>query len=305
MRLLLKSSCVLSVGCALFAAACSFGVDLNPFFGGAAGDAGGPLEASVLEDSGGPDASVQDARAESGDAQAGCLGPGNLTGGSCGRSCAAILALDPNAKSGVHVLDPDGPGLKPAFPAYCSMDLFGGGFTLAMKVDGTRNTFRYDSPLWVSNSTFQDQSPDLDNIEAKLASFISVPFSTVLVGLRDDTAVRWLRINHDAPSLESVFSPGDYVATNGGRAGWLRVLPNSVLQPNCNREGFNVSPMFASLRVRLGFIANNEDECNTPDSWIGVGSNAADASGKVWAGNVAAIDVPSSTIPAFAYILVR
>jgi hypothetical protein len=310
MGLLVKSSCVLSVACALLAAACSFGVDLGPFFTDAAGDGGDPREASVLEDTGAPDASapdaaVQDARADSGDAQVGCLGPGNLTGGSCGRSCAAVLAVDPNAKSGVYLLDPDGPAPKPAFAAYCSMDLFGGGFTLAMKMDGARDTFRYDSPLWVSNSTFQEQNADLDGNEAKLAAFSNVSFSTILVGLRDETALRWLRLSYDAPSLESVFSPGAYAATNGGRAAWLLLLPDALLQGNCNCEGFNLSAPGNTLRVRLGLLGNNEAQCDTPDSWIGVGSNAAGASGKIWAGNVAAVDIAYRAIPAFAYILVR
>ena len=54
-----------------------------------------------------------------------------------------------------------------------------------------------------------------------------------------------------------------------GRAKWLGVVQGSVLLANCNSEGFNVV-----TNVRIGIATNNENDCTTPDSFIGIGLGA-------------------------------
>lgn len=46
-------------------------------------------------------------------------------------------------------------------------------------------------------------------------------------------------------------------------------MPNSALQVNCNKEGFNVET--AAEKVRIGIISNQENDCSSCDSRIGVG----------------------------------
>ena len=38
------------------------------------------------------------------------------------------------------------------------------------------------------------------------------------------------------------------------------------MQPNCNQEGFN-----SMNKIRIGILGNNENDCGTPDSFLGVG----------------------------------
>ena len=61
------------------------------------------------------------------------------------------------------------------------------------------------------------------------------------------------------------------------------------MQRNCNREGFNmVSDGFPTNRnqhVRIGIIANNENQCNSCDSSIGLGGDGR--YGQESSGNVA------------------
>ena len=98
-------------------------------------------------------------------------------------SCKAILdTIGSNATSGVYWLKAAGAnGAK--YQAYCDMVSDGGGWTLLMKLDGNTNQFVYDSALWTDQNALNPNLPDLDVKEAKLASFWSVPFTELRVGM--------------------------------------------------------------------------------------------------------------------------
>ncbi len=61
-----------------------------------------------------------------------------------------------------------------------------------------------------------------------------------------------------------------YIATSLGRAKWLGLVSGSDLQPHCNREGFNNQEPHGKY-VRIGIFGNNEGDCNTIDSVMGIG----------------------------------
>ena len=71
-------------------------------------------------------------------------------------------------------------------------------------------------------------------------------------------------------TLLDIFQSGSYISTSVGRNGWLGLIANSELQPNCNKEGFNID--IADGKVRLGIIGNNENDCIYPDSALGFGT---------------------------------
>ena len=82
-------------------------------------------------------------------------------------------------------------------------------------------------------------------------------------------------INMQADSLYSLNADGRYRATLSGRNTWKSLtFPQAYLQPYCNKEGFNIPPendywKDKASKVRIGIVANNNDNCRDVDSRIG------------------------------------
>ena len=73
-------------------------------------------------------------------------------------------------------------------------------------------------------------------------------------------------------SLTTLFS-GPTLTTNTDKTTWLNILPGSIsYQDNCNYQGVNVGVSgWVSSSFRLGIWFNNENECYSCDSGVGVG----------------------------------
>ncbi|MDP3213175.1 MAG: fibrinogen-like YCDxxxxGGGW domain-containing protein, partial [Deltaproteobacteria bacterium] len=265
-----------------------------------------------------------------GDAANGCevdTATSTASCGVCGRACAAgegcvagacqtmascreIHAALPALPNGAYPIDPDGAGGGAAFGAYCDMTSDGGGWTLALKADGAQGTFVYDSPLWSSADTLNPASTNLDPVEAKFASFARVPFTALRLALVDGGTSRAVVIPfRAADSLLSVFATGVFEATSVSRAGWTGLMASGSLQPHCNREGFN-NDVPGYTRVRLGIVANQENDCASPDSRLGLGGQGltcAPSLGSSTVGNSASCgaDNGDRDTRAFGYLFVR
>ena len=116
--------------------------------------------------------------------------------------------------------------------------------------------------------------------------------------------LRAFSFSYPASSLYSLIADGKYRQTHLGRYKWKSLISGSSLQRYCNREGFNAYNEYA--RVRLGLIANQENDCNTPDSFIGLGTYRHGNMGNS-AGNVASHspDNGDKNLKVMGYILVR
>jgi len=254
-----------------------------------------------FEDAGSATATVPDAGAS---CDGGCPGNGYCADSECAYpSCIARLLSVPTSPSAVYSIDPDGPGSAPPFRAYCEMILDGGGWTLVLKVDGAKTTFVHDAPLWTSADTLAPDAPNLDRIEAKLAGFATMPFGYLRVGMIQGASTRWLILPVDGGSLRALMTTG-FHATNVGRSAWERLPSRGSLQNNCNREGINVETLEAN--VRIGIVANNQNDCSTCNSWIGFGAEGLGTSDMA-CGNYAAAapDNGNRTDPLFGYVMVR
>jgi hypothetical protein len=195
------------------------------------------------------------------------------------------------------------------------MTTSGGGWTLALKANGANTTFNYASTLWTTNTLLNASSTAFDHTEAKLDVFNVVPFTEILVIMEYPVpgTSRSLVIEHDADNLLSVFGPDVYLAFDelAGRAAWKTLMgPTSSLQLNCNREGFNANGGGAGAsRARIGIIGNQEGDCNSPDSFIGVGTQNSPCFGGTVpsVGNSAGCspDNGDKHLPAFAWVFVR
>jgi hypothetical protein len=235
----------------------------------------------------------------------GCPGNGYCAGDAeCAYpSCIARLLSQPKSPSGVYLVDPDGAGGAAPFRAFCEMVLDGGGWTLVLKVDGTQSTFDHDAPIWEDATTLHPESPDLDDTEAKLGGYATMPFGYLRVGMVQNQATHWLILPLEGASMAAVMTSG-FHATNVGRSAWERLPSRGSLQTNCNREGINVET--AQANVRIGIVANNQNDCTTCNSVIGFGAEG-NSVGDVACGNVADTSPDNGTRDdaLFGYVMVR
>jgi len=142
-----------------------------------------------------------------------------------------------------------------------------------------QKTFHYDSPYWTDKNTYGLKSPEgetgLDHEETKLPTYWNTPFTKICLGMTipgEDT--RFLALNMKASSLDALIVDGKCRPTTVGRHQWKTLIGyHASLQPNCNREGFNVmsdNPPFS--KARIGDVCNQENDCVTGDSRIGFGT---------------------------------
>ena len=126
--------------------------------------------------------------------------------------------------------------------------------------------------------------------------------------MKIDQQLRFIVINKQANSLYSLIADGTHRATSLGRNMWKKLIGSQgSLQLNCNREGFNaVGAASNHPKARIGYIANQENNCGSCDSRIGFGTGGHPDDSNT-CGNEAlhSPDNGIRHIKAMAYILVQ
>ena len=140
----------------------------------------------------------------------------------------------------------------------------------------TQKTFHYNSKLWSNKVNFNlpGGKTGLDTHETKLPTYWNTPFNKICLGMKIGQELKSVVINHQARSLYSLIADDKYRATSLGRNTWKKLIgPRASLQPNCNKEGFNVLCTDSNhSKARIGIVANNQNVCSSCDSRIGFGS---------------------------------
>jgi hypothetical protein len=122
---------------------------------------------------------------------------------------------------------------------------------------------------------------------------------------------KFITIKYPANSLYDLFADTKYRSTSLGRKTWKSLIAGSSMQSHCNREGFNIKTTY--VNIRLGILGNNENDCASTDSFIGLGSysnsrtfckfvvtaNSAGNVGQCWSDN------GNTDFKDMAYILIR
>ena len=138
-----------------------------------------------------------------------------------------------------------------------------------------QKTFHYNSKLWSNKVDFNlpGGKTGLDTHETKLPTYWNTPFNKICLGMKIGQQFKSVVINHQARSLYSLIADGKYRATSLGRNTWKKLLGSRAsLQPNCNKEGFNVVCTYKDWsKARIGILGNKEDDCSNCDSRIGFG----------------------------------
>ena len=139
----------------------------------------------------------------------------------------------------------------------------------------TQKTFHYNSKLWSNKVDFNlpGGKTGLDTHETKLPTYWNTPFNKICLGMKIGQELKSVVINHQARSLYSLIADGKYRASSLGRNTWKKLIgPRASLQPNCNKEGFNVVCTDSNYsKARIGIVPNNQNVCSSCDSRIGFG----------------------------------
>ena len=110
--------------------------------------------------------------------------------------------------------------------------------------------------------------------------------------------------------MYSLFADGKYRSTNITREEWKSLLAGSSLQTGCRKQGFNVNNK-QFVDVRLGYTGNEQQTCDSTDSYIGIGSYLSEncywKPSSYIAGNFASCYPDNGDVDtaAMAYLLVR
>ena len=139
-----------------------------------------------------------------------------------------------------------------------------------------QSTFRYNSQFWKNKESFNlvGGETGFDNIETKLPTYWGSSLTKICLGMKfhQQENAQFIVINKTANSLHSLIACGQHRPTSVGRNTWKSLIGSKAsLQPNCNKEGFNVKG--GANQVRIGILGNNEPDCDTCDSKLGFGGN--------------------------------
>lgn len=160
------------------------------------------------------------------------------------------------------------------YQAWCASD----GWALAMKIDGNSPLFGYNSGYWVNNSLYNSDPYLLSSVsQAKLQPFIDTPGDSirlVMVTPNGNTGSPLL-LSVSFSSLQALFSGGT-VLTNAALSSWYNIIPGGAArQPNCNYQGINIATgrihQSSTAYARLAIMFNNENECISIVSFLGIG----------------------------------
>ncbi|XP_031555862.1 uncharacterized skeletal organic matrix protein 5-like [Actinia tenebrosa] len=152
--------------------------------------------------------------------------------------------------------------------AYCHMDELpncgGGGWTLTMKINGSKNTFDYNSFYWTNRQALKAENGlGLEDKESKLPTYWSTPLTKICLGMKMKTNsdIKWLKLElkQRADSLYDVMTTGNPTQpyTLLGVEKWKDTfMPRIRYRFNNPREGVNATfyDRTGRVRVKLGVV---------------------------------------------------
>ncbi|KAL9954491.1 hypothetical protein ACROYT_G042039 [Oculina patagonica] len=207
-----------------------------------------------------------------------CHCEGGFVGEYCekaAKSCKELYNIYKSSASQLVMLDVDSQQTS----VLCHFGDFGcgdGGWTPVMKIDGTKNTFHFNSGYWSDKNKYNvpGGKTGFDIQETKLPTYWNTSFSKICLGMKIGQQIKFIVINKQANSLYSLIADGQYRATLLGRNTWKTLIGSQAyLQPYCNKEGFNAASDRIDMgKARIGILGNNENDCITCDSRIGFGT---------------------------------
>ena len=205
-----------------------------------------------------------------------------------------------------------------AYQTYCWIDAnSGGGYHLVGKIDRNNpSVWHYGGSRWTASSPANETNcQTLANNEGVNRGYYEYTLST---GFRiaahyspPANITNYLSESKSGQNAKYYFTNSN--STQNSRANfisWFQGAGNdggfvtnfNNNQPNCNARGFNSTG--GSHAVRWGIAGNNENDCNTNDSTIGIGGYHYNGQGSNAAGGQAT-HAGTYNKPVIAYIFVK
>merc|ERR1711959_129849 len=145
---------------------------------------------------------------------------------------------------------------------------------LAMTINGATSTFNYNSAYWTNGRTGNFGSGN-----SKTAWF-NKPARQIRLVMKYGRNTRQVSYRHNTNlSLTQLFK-GGHRGTRINVHSWRHLGGNNVFgfQNHCNKQGFNTIARggnFQKTDIRFGIVMNQENNCGSPDSSIGIGMKDA------------------------------
>lgn len=175
------------------------------------------------------------------------------------RSCAEILWHFPGSVDGVYSI---APGTSIPFDAVCDMTRDGGGWTLLLKATGEA-TLGYSASAWTDARLLHTTDLTTHPGDAKYQSFLYLPVTT-LRGELD--GFRYTQTFTGMTAQQIFAGSADFVT---GFPTFPGDAPSWSTQAYCRIFGVNTP--FHHTRTRFGWSANEQDNCTSNDTAIGLG----------------------------------
>ena len=193
-------------------------------------------------------------------------------------SAEAIIAAGDSIGDGAYYIQTSSGVVQ----TYCMMSW--GGYMLAMKINNSYdNNFRYDGGNWTTTSPINESSMSssgsadavsrlyydfdiTDRMRVSLNTFNNYLDETSGGNIVGKTLKECMTYTFNTLSTDR--SRADFL---NWMAGAGTAASNWDNQPNCNTRGFNVS--VSSGNNRWGISMNNEGDCSSNDSSVGLGSH--------------------------------
>ncbi len=190
-------------------------------------------------------------------------------------SAEAILDAGDSTGDGVYYIKSSSGTIQ----VYC--DMSNGGYMLVAKLDSTQNDeWMYNGSYWSASSPLnetacQNVSDGTDSINRLYYEYsLRVGFRICLGSVSNG-----LVESNKTGAIARNFFTGSQSSSQNGRSAFLswfqtgtgQSSSNFDNQPNCNTTGFNVTNA-SSAALRYGITMNNEGDCSSNDSGIGLGA---------------------------------
>lgn len=186
----------------------------------------------------------------------------------------AVTATHPTSCRALYTADPTLTGMGPytlrngagTIPGYC--DLGNGGWTLVARTANSGG-LGYDAANWSSGAPLNAGSPDATTNANAIFDSYAIVNGTQLRGCAGAATGCIASASFGDQTAQSAFSAVTGFAVSRS-AITATFPPNDPGEPNCNAGGFNMGVASYSM-VRFGLVANDQNDCASPDSVWGFG----------------------------------